>query len=150
MARMHARRRGRSGSHTLTRAQHPEWAPSPDEVATQVVKLARKGLSSAGIGTHLRDCHGVPSVKLATGKSVTALMRENGEAPNLPEDMTNLMRKAVKLNEHLLANHRDIHNRRALQLTEAKIMRLARYYRRSGALPTDWRYSLNTAKLLVG
>jgi len=147
---MHARRRGRSGSHTLTRAQHPEWAPSSDEVTALVVKLAREGLSSPEIGTHLRDCHGVPNIKLATGKSVTALMRDNGEAPKLPEDMANLMRKAVKLDEHLSANHRDIHNRRALQLTEAKIMRLARYYRRSGALPTDWRYSLNTAKLLVG
>ena len=61
-----------------------------------------------------------------------------------------MMRKAVRLGEHLDKNPKDIHNKRALQLTESKIMRLVRYYKDNSVLPTDWKYSLDTAKLTVG
>ena len=113
-------------------------------------KLSKEGLSTAEIGLQLRDSHGIPSVKLATGKSVSELLRDGGVAPELPEDLVNLMRKAVRLGEHLERNSRDVHNRRALQLTESKILRLVRYYRGSGRLEADWKYSLASAKLLVG
>ena len=150
MARIHSRRRGRSGSSALPRSEHPGWAPTPKKVEAQVLKLAKSGLSTAEIGTQLRDAYGVPSVKLATGKSISDLLRAADAAPELPEDLTNLMRRAVRLGEHLERNTRDVHNRRALQLTESKILRLVRYYRDSGRLDADWKYSLASAKLLVG
>lgn len=36
------------------------------------------------------------------------------------------------------------------QLTESKILRLVRYYKRNSVLPDDWKYTLANAKLLVG
>ena len=94
--------------------------------------------------------HGVPSVKLATGKSISSVLSDGGSSPSLPEDLTNLMRKAVRLGEHLKLNKNDIHNTRSLSLTEAKILRLVKYYRSNKVLSEDWKYSLSDAKLLVG
>ena len=150
MARIHARHRGRSGSSPQTRAKSPKWTPKPKDVEKEVVKLASEGLSTSQIGITLRDMHGVPSVKLATGKSILGILRENEVSPSLPEDLTNLMRKAVRLGEHLKLNSKDVHNTRALRLTEAKILRLVKYYRSNKVIPDDWKYSLANAKLLVG
>ena len=97
----------------------------------------------------LRDQFGIPSVKLATGKSISKILAENKRDPKLPEDLRNLMKKAVNLGEHLQENPKDIHNKRALGLTEAKIRRLMRYYKNEGTLPSDWVYNLKSAKLLV-
>jgi small subunit ribosomal protein S15 len=59
------------------------------------------------------------------------------------------MRKAVNIGDHLSENPKDLHNRRSLELIEAKIRRLMRYYKKKGVLPEDWQYNLKTAKLLV-
>ena len=150
MARIHARHRGRSGSSPQTREKNPKWAPKSKDVEKEVTKLASEGLSTSQIGITLRDMHGVPSVKLATGKSILGILKENEATQSLPEDLTNLMRKAVRLGEHLKVNNKDIHNTRALRLTEAKILRLVKYYRSNKVLPDDWKYSLANAKLLVG
>ena len=137
MARIHARRRGRSGSNPQTREKNPSWALKPKDVESKVVELSTEGNTTSQIGIVLRDMHGVPSVKLDM-------------SPQLPEDLTNLMRKAVRLGEHLKINNKDVHNTRALRLTEAKILRLAKYYRSTNVLSEDWKYSLADAKLLVG
>ena len=79
-----------------------------------------------------------------------SILSDGGAASSLPEDLTNLMRKAVRLGEHLKINKKDIHNTRSLRLTEAKILRLAKYYRSNKVLSEDWKYSLSDAKLLVG
>ncbi len=39
------------------------------------------------------------------------------------------------------SNNKDVHNKRALQLTENKIRRLVKYYHDSGRLAPDWTYS---------
>ena len=150
MARIHARRKGRSGSSPQTRDKNPAWALKPKDVETKVVELSSEGNTTSQIGIVLRDMHGVPSVKLATGKSILGILRENEASPSLPEDLTNLMRKAVRLGEHLKLNNKDVHNTRALRLTEAKILRLVKYYRSNKVIPDDWKYSLANAKLLVG
>ena len=150
MARMHARRKGRSGASPQTRKENPKWSPKGKDVEKLVIELSSEGKSSSEIGIILRDMHGVPSVKLATGKSVTSILSDGGVALSLPEDLTNLMRKAVRLGEHLKTNKKDIHNTRSLKLTEAKILRLAKYYRSNKVLSEDWKYSLSEAKLLVG
>ena len=150
MARMHARRKGRSGSSPQTREKSPKWSPKPKDVEKMVVELSSEGNTTSQIGIALRDMHGVPSVKLATGKSILKILQENKVSPSLPEDLTNLMRKAVRLGEHLKVNNKDNHNMRALRLTEAKILRLVKYYRSNNVIPSDWKYSLANAKLLVG
>jgi len=150
MARMHARRRGSSSSTRPLRSSSPEWVPvDAAEIGKLVGKMAKEGLSSAVIGTRLRDQYGVPNVKLATGKSVLALMKESGVKLDFPEDVRNLMKRAVHLSGHLSTRPKDLHNRRRLSLIEAKIRRLVKYYHGTGSLPRDWHYSLETAKLLV-
>ena len=151
MARIHARKKGRSGSHAIERKSHPPWSPvSSKDIKKLVLEMSKEGLSTSRIGARLRDSHGIPSVKLATNLSINSILKKNNLSPEIPEDLSNLMRKAVRLGEHLDKNSKDIHNRRALQLTESKILRLVKYYKNNSILPSDWKYSLATAKLTVG
>jgi len=150
MARMHARRRGKSGSTRPLVTENPDWVPIGEkEIEELIVKLAKDGATSSRIGMILRDQYGVPSVKLATGRSILEVMREQDQEPKLPEDMTSLMKKAVNLNQHLLENAKDESKRRNMQLIESKIRRLAKYYKDKGVLPSDWKYSIKTAELQI-
>jgi len=150
MARMHARKRGRSGSKRPVRKEVPEWVQyTPEQVEQLVVELAKKGYQSAQIGLILRDTYGIPDVKLITGKKISKIMKEHGLYPKVPEDLLNLMRRAVNLRKHLEQHPKDLHSKRGLQLIESKIRRLVKYYKSRGVLPPDWRYTPETARLLV-
>ncbi|HYA32621.1 MAG TPA: 30S ribosomal protein S15 [Candidatus Bathyarchaeia archaeon] len=148
MARMHARRKGVSGSTRPLKTTVPLTMTS-EELQKVIVELRNSGLSSSQIGIVLRDTYGVPSVKSATKKSLTELLRDNGVAPELPEDLFNLITKALKLRDHLEENKKDLHNKRALQLTESKIRRLVTYYKSRGVLPGEWSYRLDTVEMLI-
>jgi len=148
MARMHARRRGQSGSRRPLVSKSPEWVGlEPDEIVETVAKLASQGRSSAEIGLILRDQYAVPNVRLATGKTVVEIMRSKGAKFEIPEDLGNLMRKAVELQTHLKVNRKDISNKRGLQLIESKIRRLAGYYQAAGVLPATWDYAVKVQEL---
>jgi len=150
MARIHARRRGSSGSKKPYLKEKPEWVTAEaGEVEEIILKLAKEGKDSAMIGMILRDQYAVPTVRLVTGKSISQILAEKELSPRLPDDLHELMRRAVRLNEHLRKNPRDRHNRRGLQLVESKIRRLVKYYDREGMLPDGWKYSLDTAKLEI-
>jgi len=150
MARMHTRRRGKSCSKRPMITENPSWVPlGTAEIEDLIVKFAKDGLVSARIGLILRDQYGVPNVKLATGKTVTKIMEEKGVSPSLPEDISNLMRRAISLNVHLKNNRGDVSNQRGLNLIEAKIRRLERYYKRNGILPKTWKYSLANAEIML-
>lgn len=150
MARIHSKHGGKSGSVKPLRESTPDWQPLKGaDVEKQVVSLAKEGKSTAVIGVYLRDQFGVPDVKLATGKSISQILDENDLSPRLPEDLTNLLRRVVSLQEHLQKNKKDLHNRRALTLVESKIRRMAKYYKREGRLPEDWVYTQDTAHLLL-
>ncbi len=150
MARMHRRRKGKSSSKRPSLEKPPDWVSlKPEEVEKLVVKLHEDGLQTAHIGIHLRDQYGIPSVRLLTGKSITHILRDHGVEMDMPEDLRNLMRKAVGLAGHLREHRKDLHNRRNLELIEAKIRRLVRYYKREGVLPGEWEYSRRTAEIQV-
>jgi small subunit ribosomal protein S15 len=150
MSRMHASRRGRSGSKRPLTDKVPEWVQqSPDEVKDMVAKMAGEGVSMAKIGLILRDQHAVPNVRLVTGMSMKEICAEKGVKFELPEDLSDLMRRAVKLSGHIKTNKKDNHNIRGMHLIESKIRRLVKYYKREGVLPEGWNYSLSTAALQV-
>lgn len=113
------------------------------------MKLYESGMPSSRIGLTLRDQYGVPSIKLVLDKSLNGFLKENNAFPDVPEDLGNLMRKALHIRKHIKANKKDVHNKRALQLTENKVRRLVKYYRDSGRLAPDWTYSPETAEILV-
>lgn len=150
MARMHTRRKGKAKSTRPPRTKSPEWfTRTADEVEALVVKLAKAGEPPSMIGTIMRDQYGVPLVKLAAGKSITQILNERELIPSLPEDLINLLKKAVNLGRHLEEHPKDLHSRRGRQLTESKIYRLSKYYKEKGILPSDWKYSRERAVLMV-
>jgi small subunit ribosomal protein S15 len=150
MARMHARRRGKSASQRPMVTENPEWVPVPkDEIVQMVIKFGKEGMPTTKVGMVLRDQYAVPDVKLATGKTILEIFMENDLTPKLPEDLVALMRRAISLNVHVVANKKDNANHRGLQLIEAKIRRLVKYYKRQGLLTPEWQYSLKNAELLI-
>lgn len=150
MARIYSRKRGKHGSKRPPVSKKHSWTPlKKKEIETLVVELAKQRHSSAKIGILLRDKYGVPDVKIATGKTISRIMEENKIYPELPEDMISLLRKAVKLREHLETNKADKHSKKGLENLESKIRRLGKYYVRKGELPKGWKYSYEDAKLIV-
>ena len=126
----------------------PSWCKyQPEEVEALVVKLAREGHPPSMIGIILRDQYAIPLVKAITGKSITQILKEAGLAPAIPEDLENLILEATRIYVHLEKNHKDLHNKRALQLVEAKIHRLSKYYKKKGVLPENWKYKPRVATL---
>lgn len=151
MARMHSRKKGKSASTRPHRTTPPKWVEySSREIEELVAKLAKKGENPSRIGVILRDQYGIPNTKLTAQKGVRQILEEKGMKKDTPEDLMDLMKKAVELDKHRTANRQDMVSKRGMQLTESKIRRLAKYYKREGRLPEDWKYNLATAKLLVG
>jgi small subunit ribosomal protein S15 len=150
---MHTRRRGSSSSDKPVADDPPEWSDvDADDVEARIVELAEQGYEPSQIGMKLRD-EGVkgtpiPNVKLATGKKVTEILDEHDAGSELPEDLRNLMERAIRLREHMEANPQDAQNKRALQNTESKIRRLVKYYR-GGELDEEFTYSYDVAVELL-
>lgn len=141
--------KGRSHSVRPVSKRSPSWCKyEPEEVEALVVKLAREGESASRIGTILRDQHGIPLAKPITGKSITALLEEADLAPSVPEDLDMLLRKATRLSTHLDKNKMDLSNKRSLQVVEARIYKLSRYYKKKGVLPSDWKYQHRVASMI--
>jgi len=150
MARMYARRRGKSCSVRPYRKQAPAWSNTDAKAITKVIlDLRKEGASSARIGLILRDRYGVPDVKLALGKRIGDILRENKVASEIPEDLRDLMVKSLGLRKHLSENKKDLHNKRQLNLIESKIRRLVRYYIRSRKLQKDFIYKPENAEILL-
>ena len=150
MARIHARRKGKSGSnYPIERKKHPEWSSlNPREVESRVLELAKTGKSKGEIGLILRDQYAVPDIKLATGKKISKILEANNIKSEIPEDLRSLIRTALQLKKHLEIHKKDLKNKRNLQLTESKIRRLTKYYHNQNQLPKDWKYSPDQAKLM--
>jgi len=150
MARLYSRRKGKSSSKKPVRAEAPKWAKaSTKDIEAQIVELAKKGKGPSKIGMILRDAQGVPDVRSVTKKSITQILADNNLQPEFPTDLTDLIKTAVKIRKHFDLNRQDMDAKRGLQLTEAKIRRLVKYYKREGRIPADWKYNLETARLLV-
>ncbi len=146
MARVHAHRKGKSHS-TRPLQVNAIWVKlSKEEIVSLIVKMAKDGLRPSEIGTRLRDEYGIPLVKRMLGKSITRILEENG-IREMPEDLNNLLTKAVRLQRHLSIHKGDSNNIRSLELIEAKIHRLAKYYKREGKIPQNWKYKTVIAQL---
>jgi len=147
---MHSRKCGKSGSTRPARLEKPTWVElSPEEVENEVVKLARRGQSKSMIGTIMRDSRGVPLVKLVTGKKVTQILEENEIKTPLPEELANLVRKALSIRKHLETNHKDLEAKKGLNRNESKIYRLIKYYKKKKALAPDFKYDPEKIRTLV-
>ncbi len=147
---MHARRKGQSGStQQISRKEHPSWSSlKPREIESRIIELAKAGKSSSEIGLILRDQYAVPNVKLATGKKITRILEENKLSSEIPEDLKNLISRALTIRDHMATHRKDVGNKRNLQLTESKIRRLVKYYIGTKKLPEGWKYNPKQARLM--
>ena len=150
MARMHSRKKGKSGSTKPVKKVVPQWVKyKPNEVELLVVKYAKEGLTPSRIGVHLRDQYGIPDVKVITKKRIVSILKGKKLQKEIPEDMMSLIKKRVSVMKHLEENHKDMTAKRGLQLTESKILRLTKYYKKNEMLPKDWKYDPSKIKLYL-
>lgn len=148
MARMHSRKHGKSGSKKPVKRIRQEWLGyDKEEVEKLIAKLAKEGKTSSHTGIILRDQYGIPDVRVF-GLRVSKVLEKTAKK-EVPEDIYNLMRKAVILHRHLASNKADTNSIHGLELLESKIRRLGKYYARTGKLPGGWKYTIESARLLV-
>ncbi|MDR2967374.1 MAG: 30S ribosomal protein S15 [Methanobacteriaceae archaeon] len=130
--------------------ERPEWiAYSNEEVEELVLKFRKEGKTTSAIGIILRDQYGIPSVRAVTGEKITAILKRNDQIEEYPEDIMNLIKKAVNIRDHLKENPKDLHTKRGLEIIEARIRKLGAYYVNKNQLAEGWRYDPQKAALLV-
>ena len=140
--------KGRAHSTRPVSRRPPSWCKyQPEEVEAFIIKLAKEGHQLSKIGTILRDQYAIPLVKPITGKSISDTLEAAGLAPAMPEDLSNLVKKAQALAVHIDKNNKDLHNKRSMQVIEARIHKLSRYYKRTGVLPKNWKYKAKVASI---
>ena len=142
MARMHTRKRGKSKSRRIYSQGKPDWIQfSNEEVEKMIIDLKKAGSSNSVIGVKLRDQYGIPGTKAVLGKKLGKVLQSAGIKDDVPEDLMNLIKKYRNASKHMDANRNDMSNKRGQALLMAKILRLVKYYKRSGSLTPEWNLS---------
>ncbi|MBT6995044.1 30S ribosomal protein S15 [Candidatus Woesearchaeota archaeon] len=150
MARMHSRKKGKSGSTRPEVRKKQTWIKyNSKEIEALVEKLGKSEMTASKIGIELRDSYGIPDVKAITKKKITQILKEKKLGTKLPEDLINLIKKHISLTNHRENNKQDMSAKRGFQLTESKINRLVKYYKKTNKLPKDWKFDRSKSKLLV-
>ena len=148
MGRLHSHNYGKSHSTRPLNPKAPSWVTQdPKEIEGLIIKYAKDDLAPSQIGVKLRDQHSIPLVKPIIKKTITKVLEENDLKGDLPEDLNNIVKKAIGLQKHLKLNKKDNRNRRSLELIEAKVHRLSVYYKKIGKIPKKWKYKSVIAQL---
>ena len=148
MGRMHTHNHGKSHSIRPIELKKPDWVKMESkEIEELIIKYAKDGMTSSMIGIKLRDQHAIPLVKPILNKTVSQVLKENKLTPEIPEDLNNIVMKAVNLQKHLKDNKSDSRNVRSLELVEAKVHRLSTHYKKKGILPKKWKNKSVVAQL---
>ena len=142
MARMHTRKRGKSGSHRVYGQGKPAWlGMGDDEIVKTVLDLNKQGMSHSVIGIKLRDQYGIPGTKPVLGKKIGTILSENGIKEELPEDLSHLINRYKNVRKHTESNKKDMSNIRGEMLIMSKMLRLVRHYKRTGSIAPEWNLS---------
>jgi len=148
MARMHSRKKGNARSTRPAKTKAPTWVRyKKTEIEMIVSKLAKDDKSPSEIGMILRDTYGIPDAKEILEKSITEFLKEKKLAKSLPEDLLALIKKAIEIRKHLDKNKKDMTAKRGMQLTESKIGRLTKYYKKNSVIESSWKYDPATARM---
>ncbi len=150
MARLHSKKKGKSGTKRPKSSVAADWVDKKkSEIKDMIIKMAKEGVPPARIGVLMRDEHGIPNLRVVLGMPLSAFLKKEKVAPEYPEDLLNLIKKAVRMSAHLKASKKDVRNKVKLTHVESKINRLVKYYSSKGMLPEGWKYDRETAALLV-
>ncbi len=148
MGRLHTHNHGKAHSTRPFPLSVPKWiAVEPNKIEELIVKYRKEGLSTSQIGIKLRDQHSIPLVKPIIKNTISQVLKKNDLMPDLPEDLNNIVTKAIGLQKHLKSNKGDNRNRRSLELIEAKIHRLSTHYKKKSQIPQNWKYKSLIAQL---
>ena len=146
MARMYSRKKGKHGSKKPAKKSVPSWVRYKSrEVELLIAKLSKEGKASSQIGLILRDTYGIPSVHAVCGKTITAILKEKKQLQEIPDDLTALFRNYAAIRKHLENNKHDETAKRGLMITESKIGRLTKYYKRVGRVSETWKFDTERA-----
>ncbi len=147
MTRIHSHRRGKSQSFRPINKK-VDWVKLTSEQINEIIsKLNKDGLRPSQIGIVLRDQYTVPSVRAVVGKKMKEILEDIDASPTIPEDLDSLVKRAVRLQNHLKSNKGDRKNVRSLEMIEAKIHRVSKYYKTKNTIPKDWKYKAMVAQL---
>ena len=150
MARLHSKKKGKSGTKRPKSKSAPDWSEvKAAEVKETVIKMAREGVMPSKIGLFLRDQQAIPNIRAVLGMSLKQFLVKEKVASEYPEDLINLIKKAVRMSMHMKASKKDVHNLVKLSHVESKIQRLVKYYSSTGVIPAGWKYDREKAALLV-
>ena len=148
MGRLHTHNHGKAHSIRPIESKFSSWVKQdPKEIEELVIKYAKDGHTPSQIGIKLRDQHAIPLVKPIINKTISDILDQNDLESELPEDLNNIVNKAVGLQKHLKSNKSDRRNIRSLELIEAKVHRLSMYYKKIGRIPKNWKYKSVIAQL---
>ena len=148
MGRLHSHNYGKSHSPRPIEPKTPSWIKEDvKEIEELIVKYGKDDLTASQIGVKLRDQHSIPLVKPVIKKTISKVLEENDLKTELPEDLDNIVKKAIGLQKHLKSNKNDNRNMRSLELIEAKVHRLSVYYKKIGRIPKNWKYKSIIAQL---
>jgi len=148
MGRLHTHNHGKAHSTRPIESKFSSWVKQdPKEIEELVIKYAKDGNTSSQIGIKLRDQHAIPLVKPIINKTISDILDQNDLRSEIPEDLNNIVTKAVGLQNHLKSNKNDRRNIRSLELIEAKVHRLSVYYKKIGRIPKNWKYKSVIAQL---
>ena len=148
MGRLHTHNHGKAHSIRPIESKFSSWVKQdPKEIEELVIKYAKDGQTPSQIGIKLRDQHAIPLVKPIINKTISDILDQNDLKSELPEDLNNIVIKAVGLQKHLKSNKNDNRNRRSLELIEAKVHRLSVYYKKIGRISENWKYKAVIAQL---
>jgi hypothetical protein len=102
MGRVYGRGKGISDSALPYKRTPPSWLQvNATEIEDQICKLAKKGLTPSQIGVVLRDSAGIAQVKSVLGKKLFRVLKKNGLAPEIPEDLYFLIKRSVQVRDLL-------------------------------------------------
>ncbi|KAL6312293.1 hypothetical protein AAG906_017140 [Vitis piasezkii] len=90
-----SRERVSSHSHSHSRTSSLSPSTSPWVVCTVEIDII------------LRDSHGIAQVKSVTGSQILRVLKGHGLAPEVPENLYHLIKKAVAIRKHLERNRKD-------------------------------------------
>ncbi len=148
MGRLHTHNHGKAHSIRPIESKFSSWVKQdPKEIEELVIKYAKDGHTPSQIGIKLRDQHAIPLVKPIINKTISDILDQNDLKSEIPEDLNNIVIKAVGLQKHLKSNKNDRRNIRSLELIEAKVHRLSMYYKKIGRIPKNWKYKSVIAQL---
>ncbi|MDO8480820.1 MAG: 30S ribosomal protein S15 [Nanoarchaeota archaeon] len=112
--------------------------------------MRKEGNAPSKVGLILRDSYGIPDVRTVLKKRITEVLAAKKLRHELPEDLLGLIRKDLSLHKHFQLNRQDMSAKRGILLTESKINRLLKYYKRTGRVPESWKYDPDKAGMYLG